>query len=94
MKHEMKIDLDKIHDQCGWHEEAILRSTNCGCFYCLSIFPPDEIKDWINESENCPRGPGKTAICPNCGIDSVLPDTIDYELTKEFLEMMQEKFFN
>jgi NAD-dependent SIR2 family protein deacetylase len=94
LKIEMKIDFDKVHDQCGWHEEAILESKKCGCFYCLRIFPPDEIIEWIKESENCPRGPGKTAVCPYCGIDSVLPDIIDYELTKEFLKSMQDKFFD
>lgn len=89
-----KIDFDKVHDQCGWHEEAILSSTKCGCFHCLSIFPPDKIIQWIDEPEDCGKGRGKTAVCPNCGIDSVLPDTIDYELTQKFLKMMRDKFFN
>ena len=92
-KTEMKIDYDKVHDQCGWHEDAILKSSKCGCFYCLSIFPSHEITEWIDEPADCPRGPGKTAICPHCGVDSVLQDTIDYELTKEFLEMMRDRFF-
>ena len=90
----MEIAFDKVHDQCGWHEEAILNSQNCGCFYCLSIFKPNDIVEWIDEPEDCPRGPGKTAVCPNCGIDAVLPDTINYDLNIEFLEMMQIRFFN
>lgn len=89
----MKIDLNKVHSECGWHEDAILKSKVCGCFYCLSIFTPGEIEEWIEEPEDCPRGPGKTAICPRCGIDSVLPDTIEHEITKEFLEIMQKEFF-
>lgn len=36
----------------------------CGCYYCLSFFPPKEIADWTD----C----GGTAICPNCDVDSVL----------------------
>ena len=89
----MKINFDKVHEQCGWHEEAILKSRKCGCFYCLNIFPPHEITEWLDEPEDCPKGPGKTAIYPYYGIDSVLPDTIDYELTKEFLEKMRDRFF-
>ena len=89
----MGIDYNKIHDACGWHEDAILKSNNCGCFYCLSIFPPNAIEEWIQEQEDCPRGPGKTAVCPNCGIDSVLPDNIGIAITKEFLTEMQKKFF-
>ena len=89
----MEIDFNKLHDDCGWHEDAILKSKICGCFYCLSIFSPNEIKEWIEEPEDCPRGPGKTAVCPKCGIDSVLPDTIQYKINKEFLAKMQEEFF-
>jgi len=89
----MDIDFKKVHDQCGWHEDAIRRSKICGCFYCLSIFSPDEITEWIEESEDCPRGAGKTAVCPKCDIDAVLPDTIEYEITKDFLKAMQQEFF-
>ncbi len=90
----MKMNLNKIHSACGWHKEAILKSKNCGCFYCLSIFPPNEIVEWITEPKDCPRGPGETAICPKCGIDSVLPDTIEYDLTKGLLAAMKQQFFN
>ena len=89
----MGIDYNKVHDACGWHEEAILKSKICGCFHCLSIFPPNEIEEWIEEREDCPRGPGKTAVCPKCGIDSVLPDNIDSEITVKLLAEMQNRFF-
>jgi hypothetical protein len=45
------------------------------------------------EDANCPRGPGKTALCPVCGIDAVLPDSIEYEITEKLLKAMQEKYF-
>lgn len=48
---------------------------------------------WIEERQDCPRGPGKTAVCPRCGIDSALPDNIDLEITKEFLTEIQKEFF-
>lgn len=36
-----------------------------GCFYCITIYGSSEIKEWIDG--------GQTALCPHCGIDSVLP---------------------
>ena len=36
----------------------------CGCYYCLCTFDVTEIEDWCDGE--------KTAICPKCGIDSVV----------------------
>ena len=89
----MEIDFENIHSKCGWHEKAILKSKICGCFYCLSIFPSNEIQEWLEEPEDCPRGPGKTALCPKCGIDAVLPGNIEHEITKEFLKVLHKEYF-
>ncbi len=89
----MNIDFKEIHNKSGWHESDILNSKICGCFHCLNIYPPQEITEWINENPECPRGSGRTAICPKCGIDSVLPDTINYEINKELLDEMRIKYF-
>jgi hypothetical protein len=87
----MKFSLKQIHGECGWHEKPILRSKLCGCFHCLSIFPPSEIADWVDELKDCPRGPGKTAMCPKCDIDAVLPENEIYKITKELLENMNRE---
>jgi len=89
----MKYSLKQIHGECGWHEKPIKNSKLCGCFHCLSIFPPSEITEWIDEREDCPRGPGKTAMCPKCDIDAVLPENENYEITKELLEQMHREWF-
>lgn len=39
-----------------------------GCYYCLSCFPVEHIKKWINDRN------GKTACCPHCNVDTVLPE--------------------
>ena len=88
----MNINFKKIHSACGWHEKEILESKLCGCFSCLNIFKPTEIIEWIEEPEDCPRGPGKTALCPKCDMDTVLPDVIEYELTEELLKKMQIEY--
>jgi len=88
----MKVNLKKIHSECGWHKKAILRSELCGCFNCLSIFSPLNITEWIEESPSCPRGAGKTAMCPKCNIDSVLPDSIDGGISIELLQLMNQEY--
>ncbi len=85
-------DLKRLHDLSGWHE-AVLKSEKCGCFCCLAVFSPNEIEGWIDESPGCPRGPGRTALCPACGIDAVLPDGPDVQLDGEFLKEMQAETF-
>ncbi len=89
----MKINFKELHLASAWHEKEILESRKCGCFYCLSIFSPNKIEEWIEESKDSKRGLGKTAMCPNCGIDSVLPDSINQKITIELLKTMKEQYF-
>jgi len=86
-------NLETLHKMSGWHEEAILKSTLCGCFSCLNIFRSDQINEWAEEDPNCPNGPGKTAICPKCGIDSVLPDSTVPQLSLDLLKKMKIRWF-
>jgi hypothetical protein len=73
------------HKNCGPgdnHKERVLASAKVGCFYCVSTYPPTEIKEWT---------PDGCALCPYCGIDSVLPDSPG--LTREFLLEMEKHWF-
>ena len=65
---EIKGMLYKLHHSTFRNEKQIQSSTNCGCFYCKSIYPASEVNEWC---DNDGRG-DKTALCPKCGIDSVL----------------------
>ena len=69
-----------------------MQSERCGCFYCLAVFAPDEITEWIDEPEDCPRGPGRMAVCPKCGIDSVLPES-RVKITRRLLKSMNKEWF-
>jgi len=72
------------------HNRAeILSGSVCGCFYFLEIFSPSEIKSWIEESPDSDQ----TAMCPHCGIDSVIGDASGYPITKDFLQKMQAHWF-
>jgi hypothetical protein len=77
------------HDHSSNHRPEILASRVCGCFYCRSIFPPTEIKNWVDP----PGAEGSTALCPRCGIDSVLGDRSGFPITPEFLETMNRYWF-
>jgi hypothetical protein len=82
----MGIDLKRAHEHCSKHRKEIERSELCGCFYCEKIFTPTEINEWIDGDE--------TAMCPHCGIDSVIGSASGFQLTKEFLHCMCERWFS
>lgn len=68
------------------HKSELLKGKKCGCFYCLEIFNPNEIKEWIDDIKG-------TAICPYCGIDSIIGESSRYPITEDFLKKMQEYWF-
>lgn len=60
-------------------------SSQAGCYYCKSIFDTSAIKETTDE--------GKTALCPKCGIDSVLPDSSPFALDIETLSKLNKYWF-
>jgi hypothetical protein len=83
------MNIIKAHKFSSIHRNEILKSKNCGCFYCLNIFTNDKIKEWCDKDKN---KIGQTAICPKCGIDSIIPDyVVDFD--KEFLTKMNKHWF-
>jgi len=79
-------DYIEAHRFCGNHKEKLLQDEKCGCFYCCTIFSPTEIEDWIDNASN-------TALCPYCGIDSVIGESSGFPITKEFLKKMNTYWF-
>ena len=81
--------LIAAHKKSSSHKEEILESEECVCFYCQEIYPPTEIVEWIEEENG-----GETAVCPKCGIDSILGSKSDLPIyDKEFIDQMTEYFF-
>mgnify|MGYP000172628636 CR=1 FL=1 len=74
------------HKSSIYNREEIKDSHICGCFSCLSIYPPSDITDWCDQED-------ETAICPKCGIDAVLGDASGYPITLAFLTEMKERWF-
>jgi hypothetical protein len=86
----MKIpDTIAAHEYSIRHETQLRESDLCGCFYCLHIFLPGEIEEWIDEPDTTER----TALCPDCLIDSVIGSQSGFPITPEFLEKMQKQWF-
>ena len=84
------LDFVKAHKHTDFQQE-ILKSQECGCFYCLEIFSPDEIDDW--HGEDC-KEYEPLALCPKCGIDSVIGDKSGFPIKHAFLLKMREFWFS
>ena len=78
-------DIIAAHGYSANNKESLEKDTKCGCFYCTEIFAPAEITDFADN--------GKTALCPYCGIDSVIGESSGFPITKEFLNKMKEHWF-
>lgn len=82
-------DHIRAHRHSIYHREELLASEQCGCFYCCAIFPPSHIREWTD----CWESVGQTALCPECGIDSVIGSESGYPITREFLMEMRAYWF-
>ena len=73
------------------HKPELEKDRLCGCFYCLRIYSPSEIKEWLVEETAIDwRG---TAICPYCDVDSVIGESSGFPITREFMEEMHQVWF-
>ena len=79
--HQLRV----AHKKCSRHRAEIESSERCGCFYCKKIFRPDQIVHWIDTQQ--------TALCPLCGIDSVIGSASGLEISERFLGEMHTAWF-
>tara|TARA_Y100001937_G_scaffold100833_1_gene138190 strand:- start:483 stop:764 length:282 start_codon:yes stop_codon:yes gene_type:complete len=84
-------NIKAAHKHSINHRNEILLSETCGCFYCLKIFTPVDIDQWIDKND---KAIGQTALCPACSIDSVIGSQSNYPINKEFLAAMQNHWFS
>lgn len=91
-EHQARKDaVDRLildaHSRCIRNREALQRVDRCGCFYCLAIFDPQEIRGADRRRRR------RHGALPRCEIDSVLPESDEYPLTKDFLRRMYDYWF-
>jgi hypothetical protein len=83
--------LKQAHGYSIFNEKSIEDSDVCCCFYCESIFKPEKISEWVDQSLK----KGLTALCPNCGIDSVIGSSSNLPVSDEtFLKEMRSLWFS
>ena len=87
---EYNLILEEAHKFCRNNMPSLRQDRRCGCFYCLTIYNTEEIVEWL---EGEPGDSIGTALCPHCGIDSVLSESAGFPLTKEFLTEMNKYWF-
>lgn len=83
--YEKESQLQRLHTYATHNRELIETSDKCYCFYCKSIIDSSEIKDYIDN--------GQTALCPKCGIDSIIPDGIEEDVNEEIVDEMNQYWF-
>ncbi|WP_339146837.1 MULTISPECIES: cytoplasmic protein [unclassified Sutcliffiella] len=81
----MEEYLAKAHKFSSHHRRELEKDAACGCFFCLEIFNPSLISEWIDQED--------TAVCPHCGIDAVIGESAGFPITKEFLSEMNRVWF-
>lgn len=81
-----EAQLKAAHEHSWKHRSEIQSSGACACFFCLSTFAPSEISEWIDNAQ--------TAMCPRCGIDSVIGDASGLPILEAgFMDEMANHFF-
>ncbi len=86
-------DYIEAHKYSSNHRNKLDKSDVCGCFYCLRIYSPKEIVEWVPSKGDNPMELEETALCPFCGVDSVIGESSGFPITKEFLKKMKSYWF-
>lgn len=85
-----KLESERLHDLCSSNRRKLAKSGLAVCFYCFKEFPPKAIKEWCLSKQN---GPADCALCPHCGIDSVLPSR-NIDPVQSMLKLLHEQWFD
>lgn len=80
-------ELAKLSKLSMYNRERLLQGNLCGCYYCGKIYTPEKITEWTDKATTA-----TTAICPYCGIDSVL-DEANGGADLDVLERMHQRSF-
>lgn len=73
--------LVRAKDHCIYNRYDLQRSIICGCYRCGTIFFAKEIRSFKDDDQ--------TALCPFCNGDSLLDESSEYPLKKDFLKEMK-----
>lgn len=61
---------------------AVEMAQQCGCYHCLAVFSKTDIQDWTDQN--------RTALCPKCKVDAVIPDGCGIEINEENMKAIHD----
>lgn len=82
-----EVELTEMHKNCTNNRASIKKGAKAGCFFCLEIFPKEDVREYTSQGR---KAVNESALCPRCGIDSVLSQSLFAsvpELKKALREM-------
>ena len=83
--HEHELESQTASFHATSNREELTRSEVCGCYHCLELFFPEEIAEYVDEEQ--------TALCPHCGVDSVVGSASGLPMDRDFLLRVRRRFF-
>ena len=83
--YEKECMMKKLHAYSSHNRSMIERSKRCYCFNCMHIMDSSDIEVYIDGDQ--------TALCPECSIDSIIPDCVDEELNDGVISEMNKYWF-
>ena len=76
--------LQAVYEHSRLNRRFMTPGGSCRCFHCLLGVAAEQIGQWIDD--------GQTALCPHCGIDSVLSNAID-ALSDTLIQQLHAAYF-
>ena len=82
LEHRLKV----AHKHSSAHRDELISSAMSRCFYFIESFKPSDVQEWVDEQQ--------TAMCPRCGIDSVIGNASEVDMGDEFFRQMKWYWFD
>jgi NAD-dependent SIR2 family protein deacetylase len=79
------MEIKEASKYSNYNMSELGKSNKAGCYHCKSIFKTSEISETTDD--------GKTAMCPKCGVDSVLSESSPFKLDKQTLTELNKYWF-
>ena len=83
--YEEEAEYQRLHAYSSHNRVLIGKANRCYCFHCTRALSPAEITRYADD--------GETALCPHCGIDAVIPDSIGSEVLTEMMVREMNKYW-
>lgn len=79
--------LEELIEHSTNNDLEILQSHKCSCLFCRHTVDAREVQDWVSDEH------GVSAICPECGMDTLIGDASGMSFTKEELREINMTYF-